>query len=76
MDGTARKLDGSPRVRPMSPCISVCALDVSGHCAGCLRTRDEIAGWIRMSADEQWALLTTLETRRKARRQEKQEIAR
>jgi hypothetical protein len=29
-----------------------------------------------MSADEQWALLATLETRRKARRQEKQEIAR
>ncbi|MFN7273140.1 MAG: DUF1289 domain-containing protein [Gammaproteobacteria bacterium] len=60
----------------MSPCISVCALDAAGHCAGCLRTRDEIAGWIRMSADEQWALLATLETRRKARRQEKQEIAR
>jgi predicted Fe-S protein YdhL (DUF1289 family) len=76
MDGTARNIDGIPRVRPMSPCISVCALDAAGHCAGCLRTRDEIAGWIRMSADEQWALLATLETRRKARRQEKQEIAR
>jgi len=60
----------------MSPCISVCALDAAGHCAGCLRTRDEIAGWMRMSADEQWALLATLETRRKVRRQEKQEIAR
>lgn len=76
MDGTARNIDGIPRARPMSPCISVCALDVSGHCAGCLRTRDEIAGWIRMSPDEQWALLATLETRRKARRHDKQEIAR
>ena len=60
----------------MSPCISVCALDAAGHCVGCLRTRDEIAGWMRMSADEQWALLATLETRRKVRRQEKQEIVR
>ncbi|MFZ9477699.1 MAG: DUF1289 domain-containing protein [Steroidobacteraceae bacterium] len=53
----------------MSPCISICALDASGHCAGCLRTRDEIAGWIRLSADEQWALLSELDQRRAARQQ-------
>jgi len=52
------------RARPMSPCISICALDRNGHCAGCLRTRDEIAGWIRMTADEQWGLLQELERRR------------
>jgi predicted Fe-S protein YdhL (DUF1289 family) len=52
------------RARPMSPCISVCALDHSGHCAGCLRTRDEIAGWIRMTAEQQWDLLRELERRR------------
>ena len=75
MDGTLHN-DGTPRARPMSPCISVCALDGSGHCSGCLRTRDEIAGWMRLSADEQWALLATLEMRRKARRQDKQEISR
>jgi len=50
--------------RPMSPCISVCALDHSGYCAGCLRTREEIASWIRLSPDEQWDLLRTLESRR------------
>jgi predicted Fe-S protein YdhL (DUF1289 family) len=55
------------RARPMSPCISICALDGSGHCAGCLRTRDEIASWIRMSADEQWELLRELERRRALR---------
>ena len=61
------------RSRPMSPCISVCALDHSGHCAGCFRTRDEIAGWIRMTADQQWDLLRELE-RRRAGRQLKREI--
>ncbi len=55
------------RARPMSPCISVCALDHSGLCSGCLRTRDEIAGWIRMSAEQQWDLLRQLEQRRAAR---------
>jgi predicted Fe-S protein YdhL (DUF1289 family) len=49
---------------PMSPCINVCALDALGRCSGCLRTREEIAGWLRMSAAEQWALIERLETRR------------
>jgi len=53
--------------RPMSPCISVCALDAGGYCAGCLRTRDEIAGWIKLSPQEQWSLLRELEVRREAR---------
>lgn len=53
-----------PPSGPMSPCISVCALDASGYCAGCLRTRDEIAGWLRMSATEQWDLVRRLELRR------------
>ena len=36
--------------RVASPCISVCVLDAaSGMCTGCLRTLDEIAGWIDMS---------------------------
>lgn len=56
--------------RPMSPCISICALDATGHCAGCMRTRDEIAGWIRMTPGEQWQLLQTLEERRAARASE------
>lgn len=75
MDGTSHN-DGIARARPMSPCISVCALDKSGHCSGCLRTRDEIAGWMRLSADQQWALLATLDERRKLRRTDKQEVSR
>ena len=51
---------------PMSPCISVCALDARGQCTGCLRTRDEIAGWLRMSPREQWTLLAVLDARRTA----------
>jgi len=51
----------------MSPCISICALDRSGHCAGCLRTRDEIAGWIRMTPEAQWELIRELERRRAVR---------
>ncbi|MFZ9708443.1 MAG: DUF1289 domain-containing protein [Steroidobacteraceae bacterium] len=57
-------VDDSLRARPMSPCISVCSLDVNGYCAGCLRTRDEIAGWLRLTPAEQWALIDTLARRR------------
>jgi len=60
-------LDGASQPAPMSPCISVCALDGDGHCAGCLRTRDEIAGWIRMSPVQQWALIHQLKSRRDSR---------
>lgn len=59
--------DDGVRARPMSPCISVCALDAQGLCSGCLRTRDEIAGWLRMSPAEQWGVLETLSRRRAAR---------
>jgi predicted Fe-S protein YdhL (DUF1289 family) len=48
-----------------SPCTSVCALDaVTGYCAGCYRTIDEIAGWIDLNDDGRRALLATLNERR------------
>ena len=31
-----------------SPCIGVCMLDDRGFCDGCLRSREEIAGWLAM----------------------------
>ncbi|NKB51238.1 MAG: DUF1289 domain-containing protein [Rhizobiaceae bacterium] len=35
-----------------SPCILVCAIEPeSGHCYGCGRNRDEIAGWMNFSAE-------------------------
>ena len=50
-----------------SPCISICQIDpTTGNCAGCYRTRAEIAGWTRMSANEQRQLLATLSERRQA----------
>ena len=53
---------------PMSPCISVCALDDEGYCSGCLRTRQEIAGWLQMSPSQQRALISELVGRRRTRR--------
>jgi len=48
-----------------SPCISICQIDpVSQNCMGCYRTRQEIARWPAMSADEQHDLLQLLKQRR------------
>jgi predicted Fe-S protein YdhL (DUF1289 family) len=52
---------------PHSPCINVCSLDERGWCRGCFRTRDEIAGWIRMSAEQQWSVVRACDDRRLAR---------
>ncbi len=48
---------------PASPCISICALDEQGYCLGCYRTLSEIAGWNRLSAPEQWAIIHQLPAR-------------
>ncbi len=45
-----------------SPCTKVCELDPkSGYCRGCLRTIDEIAGWLDFSDEEKLSLLARLE---------------
>jgi predicted Fe-S protein YdhL (DUF1289 family) len=50
-----------------SPCISICAIDqVTGLCAGCLRTLDEIAVWSVLDDDEKRAVWTELDARRAA----------
>jgi predicted Fe-S protein YdhL (DUF1289 family) len=60
----------APRpARPPSPCINVCSLDAHGLCTGCLRTGDEIARWLAMSAAEQWRLLELLKERRRLNQQ-------
>jgi len=51
----------------MSPCVSICALDLEGYCSGCLRTGDEIARWLAMTDDEKWELLSVLDERRRRR---------
>ena len=48
-----------------SPCTSVCFIDpVTGLCAGCLRTLDEIAGWIDFSTAEKRGLIAAIDVRR------------
>jgi len=49
----------------LSPCVSICVLDSdTGYCLGCLRSRDEIQGWPRLSAGQKQQLLDELEQRR------------
>jgi len=48
-----------------SPCISICAIDqVTGLCAGCLRTLDEIAVWSMLDDGEKRAVWTSIDARR------------
>jgi predicted Fe-S protein YdhL (DUF1289 family) len=48
-----------------SPCVKVCVLDnTTGLCRGCLRTIDEIAGWVDMTADEKRATIERVAQRR------------
>ena len=51
-------------VRISTPCIRVCSLDVEvGLCAGCGRTPEEIAGWLRFSEEERLRIMAELEDR-------------
>lgn len=40
-----------------SPCIGICSLDAARRCRGCLRTGEEIGGWLRMSEAERHRLM-------------------
>jgi predicted Fe-S protein YdhL (DUF1289 family) len=55
---------------PSSPCLNICSLDERGVCRGCYRTLAEIAGWMRMSAADQWATVGRAEVRRLASEKE------
>lgn len=47
-----------------SPCILVCAIEPeSGHCYGCGRSRDEIAGWVNYSPAERDEIMSLLPQR-------------
>ena len=49
---------------PDTPCIAICSMDrASGLCAGCGRTLDEIAGWIRMTPDARRVIMAALPQR-------------
>ena len=54
-----------PSAHILSPCVSICVLDgVTGYCLGCLRSRDEIQGWPRLSPNQKQHLLEELQQRR------------
>lgn len=47
-----------------TPCIKVCVLDPqSGLCIGCLRSGDEIAGWLAMGPQARAAVMADLPAR-------------
>ena len=47
-----------------TPCKNICVIDTeTSECIGCGRTRLEIAGWMRMSAEERRQILTELDQR-------------
>ena len=49
----------------LSPCVSVCEMDEArGLCRGCLRTLEEISGWLQYSPAEKRAVLERIEQRK------------
>lgn len=44
----------------LTPCIGICELGIDGLCAGCLRSADEIARWLLMTAQERSLLMDTV----------------
>lgn len=51
-----------------SPCIGVCTINDEGLCDGCLRTREEIAGWMAMDDARRSHLMDCVLPVREARR--------
>ncbi|HEX4891567.1 MAG TPA: DUF1289 domain-containing protein [Alphaproteobacteria bacterium] len=48
-----------------SPCIQVCQMNQqTGFCAGCFRSQEEIARWLRYTNEERDAVLGKLGQRR------------
>lgn len=55
-------------VRPvLTPCIGVCTLDPDGYCDGCLRSGDEIAGWLAMDDAQRLHMMEVVLPAREAR---------
>ena len=54
----------SESVPVKSPCVLVCSIEQkSGHCFGCGRTRDEIAGWLDFSGQMRDEIMSELPDR-------------
>ena len=47
-----------------SPCVKICVIhEDTGLCVGCYRTRDEIAGWSRLTPQERADIMQGLSAR-------------
>jgi predicted Fe-S protein YdhL (DUF1289 family) len=51
-----------------TPCIGVCTIDRDGLCDGCLRTGEEIAGWLAMDEARRDHIMDTVLPAREATR--------
>lgn len=52
------------RDEPESPCVKLCSIHPeAGLCVGCMRTREEIATWRRMSPAERREIMDELPAR-------------
>lgn len=49
--------------KPVSPCVSICALDGDDICVGCFRTGHEISYWGRLEAEQQREVLRRCQQR-------------
>nr|WP_232802220.1 DUF1289 domain-containing protein [Alloalcanivorax mobilis] len=49
--------------KPVSPCVSICALDGDDVCVGCFRTGGEISYWGLLDAQRQHEVLNRCERR-------------
>lgn len=48
---------------PVSPCMSICALDGDDVCVGCFRTGGEISFWGRLPVDQRREVLVRCQRR-------------
>ena len=53
-----------------SPCVSICRMEPkTGLCAGCLRTRREIADWPHLTDEQKDSVWVSIWERKAARKQ-------
>lgn len=53
-----------PPEPPVSPCVRVCVMDADDrYCAGCRRTRAEIAAWWTLTDEQKRTVLAALPAR-------------
>jgi uncharacterized protein len=59
-----QQIEWSSGAQMESPCTKVCTIDeTTGLCAGCGRTRGEIASWTSLSSAERRAIMAALPQR-------------